>query len=83
MPFSMALEAVKRGKKIARRGWNGKNMWVRLMPRTELPLNVPLTHPFLVIEYPKGHPAYLADSCIPWPASQTDMLADDWYVVAG
>ena len=30
MPFSMALEAVKRGKKIARRGWNGKNMFIYL-----------------------------------------------------
>ena len=81
MPFSHALEAVKQGKKIARNGWNGKNMWVRFMPRTELPLNVPLTHPLLVIEYPEGHPACLDGSCIPWLASQTDMLSEDWFIV--
>jgi hypothetical protein len=44
-------------------------------------MNAALTHPFLVIEYPKGHPAYLAGSCIPWQPSQTDMLSDDWFIV--
>jgi hypothetical protein len=78
MSFSEALEHVKHGKKITRAGWNGKNMWVRLFSRTELPLACVITHPFLVIEYPQGHSAYLDGSCIPWLASQTDILAEDW-----
>jgi hypothetical protein len=81
MPFSHALEALKQGKRAARKGWNGKGMWVRRFSRTELPMNCALTHPFLVIEYPEGHPAYPDGSCIPWLASQTDMLSDDWYIV--
>jgi hypothetical protein len=81
LPFSLALEAVKKGKKIMRNGWNGKNMWVRLFSRTELPMDCPISHPFLVIEYPVGHPAYSDGSCIPWLASQTDILSDDWSIV--
>jgi hypothetical protein len=40
-----------------------------------------MTLPYLYIEYPKGSPAYPDGSRVPWFASQTDMLADDWFVV--
>jgi hypothetical protein len=81
IPFSKALEALKKGAKVARKSWNGKGMWIRLFSRTELPMDCVLTHPFLVIEYPAGHPAYPDGSCIPWLASQTDILSDDWFIV--
>jgi hypothetical protein len=74
MNFSEALERVKCGKKLARDGWNGKGIWVRLF----LPGGSLLTHPFLIIEYPQGHPAYPNGSRIPWLASQSDILAEDW-----
>jgi hypothetical protein len=82
LTFSDALTALKKGERIARKGWNGKNMWIRLFNRTELPLDRAISHPFLVIEYPSGHPAYPDGSCIPWLASQTDLLADDWFITA-
>ena len=37
MNFGQAIEAAKQGKKIARKGWNGKGMWVVLMPALSLP----------------------------------------------
>jgi hypothetical protein len=76
MDFSKALMVAKDGLKIAREGWNGKNIWVRLYKPCG-----DLTHPFLVIEYLQGHPAYPNGSCIPWLASQSDILAEDWRLV--
>lgn len=40
-----------------------------------------MTLPYIYIEYPNGHPAYPTGSRVPWLASQTDMLAEDWFVV--
>lgn len=34
MSFGLAIEAAKKGKKVARRGWNGKNQYVELAERT-------------------------------------------------
>lgn len=34
MSFGLAIEAAKKGMKIARRGWNGKNQYVELAERT-------------------------------------------------
>ncbi|WP_123058883.1 Thoeris anti-defense Tad2 family protein, partial [Brevibacillus reuszeri] len=32
MNFGQAIEALKQGKKAARSGWNGKGMWLTLVP---------------------------------------------------
>lgn len=86
MDFSEALLAIKRGMKVARYGWNGKSMFIFLVSGSEFKVNRP---PLLGI-YPEGTPIkYLphidmrtADgSIVPWLASQTDILADDWVVV--
>lgn len=77
MDFSYALRAAKRGRKIARHGWNGKGMWVELHQPDEFG---DMTLPYLYIEYPEGHPAYPKGSRVPWLASQTDMLAEDWII---
>lgn len=52
----------------------------------EVKLQVPdehskMTLPYIYIEYPAGHPAYPNGSRVPWLASQTDILADDWVIV--
>jgi hypothetical protein len=78
MKIGNALEAVERGERIARHGWNGKGMWI-LMQRPDE--NSKMSLPYLYIEYPKGHPAYPNGSRVPWLASQTDILADDWIIV--
>jgi len=80
LSFSGALLKAKMGDKIARSGWNGKNVWVRLLTDEEVAGSV-LSQECLVIEYPKGHPAYPNGSCIPWFASASDVLAKDWMIV--
>jgi len=87
MNFGQALEALRDGKKLQREGWNGKDMFVFLVPGSTFRVNRP---PLLGI-YPEGteinYHAHIdmrtADGqIVPWLASQTDMLADDWQVVA-
>ena len=96
MSFGLAIEAAKLGKKIARKGWNGKNMFVVYMP----PLSLPpyntgetfrkvndRTAKFIGEDTPLNCQPYFAmfnaqKEWIPgWLASQSDMLADDYYVV--
>ena len=86
MSFGLAVEAVKKGKKIARAGWNGKGMFLFLVPGSTFKVN---RAPLLGI-YPEGteinYHSHIdmktADGTIvPWLASQTDVLADDWIAV--
>lgn len=83
MDFGSALTVLKAGGRVARDGWNGKGMFVYLVPGSTFTVNRP---PLLGI-YPEGTEInYLphvdmktADgSCVPWLASQTDLLAEDW-----
>lgn len=79
MTFGEALEALKAGKRVARTGWNGKEMYLYLADSKLLTQEI-------------GDGSYLftdsivmktADNryCIGWLASQTDMLAEDWCIV--
>lgn len=86
MNFSDALIAIKAGKKVSREGWNGKGMFVFLVPGSEFKVSRP---PLLGI-YPEGtdikYHAHVdmktADNqIVPWLVSQTDLLADDWGIV--
>lgn len=78
MNIGQALDALKQGKKVRRGNWNGKNMWLLL----QVPdAHSKMTLPYIYIEYPVGHPAYPNGSRVPWLASQTDLLAEDWEVV--
>jgi hypothetical protein len=74
-----ALALLREGRAVARKGWNGKNMWLKL----QVPdAHSKMTLPYIYMEYPPGHPAY-PDGCrVPWLASQTDILAEDWGVVS-
>jgi hypothetical protein len=53
-------------------------MWLKLQVPDE---RSKMTLPYIYIEYPVGHPAYPEGARVPWLASQTDMLAEDWGVV--
>ena len=91
LTFGMAIEAMKKGKKVARAGWNGKDMFIYLAPETEMaiggdPHEAP--HPELPPNQFEGicgkHINMLtADKtiCVGWLASQTDMLVEDWMIV--
>ena len=96
MSFGLAIEAMKRGHKVARKGWNGKDMWIVYMSGMELPpYNTQGTErkvndrtakligedtPLVTLPYIA---MWTADQkWLPgWLASQTDMLADDWMIV--
>lgn len=79
MNFGQALVWLKKGKAVYRTGWNGKGMWLQLQTPDA---NSKMTLPYIYIEYPKGHPAYPNGSRVPWLASQTDLLAEDWNYIA-
>lgn len=80
MDFGKALEALKAGKKVARRGWNGKGIYIELQ-RPDAHSKMTLPYIYIVTnglvtdnpDAPKG--------VVPWLASQTDMLAEDWEIV--
>lgn len=71
MDFGMAIAALKMGKRVARAGWNGKGMWLQLHSRSALP---PKHLPYIEMKTAD-------DKIVPWLASQTDMLAEDWTIV--
>jgi hypothetical protein len=76
--FSEALDLLKVGRKVARARWNGKGMWIR----TQRPdATSKMSRPYLYIEYPAGHAAYPDGYRGPWLPSQTDLLAEDWFVI--
>ena len=86
MSFGLAIEALKKGARVARSGWNGKGMFLFLVAGSRFTVNRP---PLLGI-YPEGtvvdYHAHIdmktaQGYVVPWLASQADMLADDWLIV--
>jgi hypothetical protein len=86
MTFGLAIEAMKKGARAARAGWNGKGMFLFLVPGSTFKVNRP---PLLGI-YPEGteitYGAHIDIKAVdgsvrPWVASQSDILADDWVLV--
>lgn len=77
MDFSAALLQLKCGRKIARTGWNGKGMWLELQKPTA---DSKMTLPYVYLNYPSDA-QFTPDAKVPWLASQTDMLAEDWQTV--
>ena len=77
--FGWALRCLKQGKAVARKGWNGKGIYIKLQAPDA---NSKMTLPYIYIvtnglitdnpNAPKG--------TVPWLASQTDMLAEDWEI---
>jgi hypothetical protein len=78
MNFGQALEAMNDGGRVARAGWNGKGMWLRLIEFYQLD-----GHPYtLGLKLLPWIGMKTADGAfVPWLASQTDMQAEDWEVV--
>jgi hypothetical protein len=94
MNFGQAIEALKLGRRVAREGWNGKNMFLFLLPAGKVPIAA-ITDPALreVVKTELGGSdtfdaygsirMFTADKKIltGWLASQTDMLAEDWVIL--
>lgn len=80
MTFGLAIEAMKKGKKVARKGWNGKGMYLFLAYGEDLTSCL----------FKENEPKCVDSICmktaddkfvIGWLASQTDMLAEDWCII--
>ena len=86
MTFGHAIEAMKQGKKVARAGWNGKDMFIYYVLANEYKTTTEVGYN----EFGNGLVKCGAYICmkpangplvIGWLASQTDMLAEDWQIV--
>lgn len=91
MNFGQAIEALKRGEKVTRKGWNGHGMFLWLKPATMV--KAEWCHdPMLkdIVEEYGGEVPALGTICMftaqreiltGWLASQTDMLSEDWEII--
>ena len=93
MTFGDAIEALKKGKRVARKGWNGRGMFLFLLPAATIPVHA--IHDLTlkrVIEEEVGGNTFEALGSIRmltadkkiltgWVASQQDMLSEDWTIV--
>lgn len=86
LPFSLAIEAALKGKRIARQGWNGKGMFVYAVPPNSYEAQTEAGHSIAengMVNcggYMAMKPAY-GPIVVGWLASQSDMFADDWEIL--
>lgn len=71
LSFGGALEALKAGEKVAREGWNGKDMYLGIQYPDASSAN---KQPYIFI-IPVG------GERVPWVASQPDLLSEDWFII--
>ena len=83
LDFSYALFALKKGRRVCREGWNGKDQFLFVVPGSTFKVN---RHPLLGI-YPEGTEINYHSHIdmrtsngiiVPWTASQSDLLGADW-----
>ncbi len=68
LDFGQVISLLWSGVKMCRVGWNGKNMYLELQKPDE---HSKMSLPYIYMRTAQG-------DLVPWLASQTDMLADDW-----
>jgi hypothetical protein len=86
LTFEQALSALKANKRVCRQGWNGKGMFLYLVPGStfqvsegrQLAAHIPVGttvnyHAHIDMKTAQG-------DHVPWLASQTDLLANDWCI---
>jgi hypothetical protein len=88
MPFGVAVEMLKKGSRISRKGWNGKRMWLGLvkadnytLPRAPYGDGELAANDTCAGQLPWICMKTADNKIVPWLASQTDVLADDWCIV--
>ena len=84
MNFGEALQSLKDGFKVERSGWNGKGMFLYHVPAQSYLAVTDIAQKTFGDTVPYG--AYIAmktaqNNVVPWLASQTDILTDDWQIV--
>lgn len=70
MNFSEALDYIKGRNRLTRKGWNGVDMYVELQTPDE---HSKMRRPYIFMKPVDG-------DLVPWVASQSDILADDWEI---
>lgn len=78
--FGEALKQLRNKQKVARKGWNGKGIFIEL----QVPdAHSKMTNPYIFIDTTglQTTNEFAPRDRVPWLASQTDMLAEDWTVV--
>lgn len=87
--FGDAVEILKKGARVARAGWNGKGMWLTMVHPDD-DANVPPRPTYavagIVDDATNGCLPWIGmktadNKFVPWLASQTDVLAEDWQIV--
>ncbi len=91
MNFGQALELLKQGKRVARLGWNGKGMYLALQAGSTIPsaqarggvaLGLAQEGKQEIVVCPHIDMRAADGTCVVgWPASQTDLLAEDWFEI--
>lgn len=85
LSFGLAVEALKQGHKVARKGWNGKGMWLSLVNTGHYDVGVSAVKGRdydASVELAPWIGMKTADNkYVPWLASQTDVLSEDWEIV--
>lgn len=84
--FGAVLPRLKDGERIARRGWNGKGMFVYYVPAASYPVQTGAAKAHFGEGSLVPYRAYLAlktadDDVATWAPSCSDVLADDWFVL--
>lgn len=87
LSFGHAIEALKAGKKVARAGWNGKGMFLYHVDANAYPAQTDIAKAHWGADAKVPYRAYIAMKTVDndvqvWTASQTDVLANDWQIVA-
>lgn len=77
--FGDAINVLKAGGKVARKGWNGKGMYLRYIDNRNYKIHENFTDGCAELSFIAMKTA--DNRIVPWLASQTDMLAEDWEVV--
>jgi hypothetical protein len=86
--FGEALALLRDGKRVARAGWNGKGMWLVLVPGSTITVSADRPLGQAAPEMVGSALAYrphidmktVDGEIVPWVASQTDLLGEDWAV---
>lgn len=90
LAFETALAALKDNHRVCRAGWNGKGMWLKLVPAERCTvaeigdLDYVGKARFGLLKFdllPWIGMKTADDKFVPWLCSQTDMLAEDWEIV--
>ncbi|MBB5448423.1 MULTISPECIES: DUF2829 domain-containing protein [unclassified Paraburkholderia] len=86
LSFGLAIEAMKKGERVARAGWNGAGQFVYLVPPASYPAQTGAAKAFFGDGAMVPYNAYFAlktvsDTVSTWVPSVTDCLADDWQII--